>query len=512
MKKLLKAILVSSIFFTQINPIYASNTKISEKSSTKNQLSIYTLKTQNGYLSANTKNSTIYINEEDTSDNDQWIFKKNKDGYYIIYSFVSGQCLTLNKEKEIENSTVVLSEYKENALQHWKLRKDSNGSYFLSLSFSSNYALWVGKDGYIREYDSKETQKFNLSKKRNILNISKLKTSIDNICVDEKSDERGIFHVKIDGIESTGTVSSLILEVTPKNDKSCAKKLYFPIENKTSIDATIYAKDFNYESGNYSVKASFLLEGLYESEIDSYTCMVENSLENLKKSLEKCISSSIPSTEDWQIYLFDLQRGKEMNINSHKAQSASMIKMWVMGAVYKDYDRLIETYGKNLVDHYLSNMISWSQNWAWMGCVGLLGDGNYLKGTELVNEWAQENGYKDVETQYVDSYNYCSAKDAAQLFKDVYDKKFEHSQDMLQLFLDQKGYFKIPAAMPEGIVVANKTGDLLTTENDTALVYAPEGEIIMSIMSTGITRDPAFARENLRIMARMIYDWLNIFE
>lgn len=513
MKKILLAVLLTSLVLAQRNIVFANEnvnvTQMKSSSETSIKDGIYSIESVDGSMGVDLEEDTVYLNQSSFSDAEKWTIKKEKDNTYVIYSFVTGQCLSVSKKSNIKKAKVILTKYNNKDTQKWKLRTNSKGNYCLQSVIDENYALSFGETALMKDINSKEVGYFSISKIQDITDIDDISSSLESITVDKTSDEKGNFNVSIVGIETTGNPSSVILEVTPKSNKDKAQTIYYPIEGAEALNIPVCAKDFDYESGNYTVKCSILIDGLYVSEVGSYTCKVEDAFGNLKKKIEDYIAENTNSWEDWQVYLRDLEHDKEFDVNSHPAQSASMIKMWVMGKVYEDYDRLCETYGKDTIDYYLYYMISWSYNWGWMGLTECLGDGDYVKGTEMVNDWAHENGYNDVTTKYEDSNNACSTKDASQFFKDVYYGKYEHSEDMMSLFLQQMGYFKIPAAMPPGIVTANKTGDLNSTENDTCLVYAPEGDIIISIMSTGLEGNTESARANIRIMARMIYDFLN---
>ena len=57
-------------------------------------------------------------------------------------------------------------------------------------------------------------------------------------------------------------------------------------------------------------------------------------------------------------------------------------------------------------------------------------------------------------------------------------------------------------------MTANKTGELADTENDAAIIYAPQGTYIMSVMATGLN-DTETAQQMIRELSAMVYDFLN---
>lgn len=54
---------------------------------------------------------------------------------------------------------------------------------------------------------------------------------------------------------------------------------------------------------------------------------------------------------------------------------------------------------------------------------------------------------------------------------------------MLDLLLQQKLTGKIPAGIPKGVEVANKTGETDVTQHDAAIVFGPKTDYILCVMS-----------------------------
>lgn len=52
---------------------------------------------------------------------------------------------------------------------------------------------------------------------------------------------------------------------------------------------------------------------------------------------------------------------------------------------------------------------------------------------------------------------------------------------------------KIPSGITDGTVVANKTGELASVENDSAIIYSSNGVYIMCVMTQDLT-NTAIAR------------------
>ena len=89
----------------------------------------------------------------------------------------------------------------------------------------------------------------------------------------------------------------------------------------------------------------------------------------------------------------------------------------------------------------------------------------------------------------------------------MYNHRFAFSDSMLSLLHQQTRTWKIPAGIPEGVPTGNKTGELDNCENDAAIVYAPYGPFMLSVMSYNI-QYPGYAQAMIRTIASTVYDYL----
>ena len=64
----------------------------------------------------------------------------------------------------------------------------------------------------------------------------------------------------------------------------------------------------------------------------------------------------------WSVYVCDLVNNTEGAIQDARMQAASLIKLYIMGAVYENYDSIIAQYGQSSVDSNLYSMITVSDN------------------------------------------------------------------------------------------------------------------------------------------------------
>ena len=117
---------------------------------------------------------------------------------------------------------------------------------------------------------------------------------------------------------------------------------------------------------------------------------------------------------------------------------------------------------------------------------------DHAAGMEVVNAFAKAYGYedtsqgrdlKDVRDTPPPGENYTSVKDCGLFLKRVYEGTCispEASAKILELLKQQTRTWKIPAGVPEGVVTANKTGELSDTEND---VCIPPSALAMILAS-----------------------------
>ena len=106
------------------------------------------------------------------------------------------------------------------------------------------------------------------------------------------------------------------------------------------------------------------------------------------------IQGQLPADNgSWSVFVSDLINETEGSINDQTMQAASLIKLYIMGAIYENYDQIIGQYGKDSVDSNLHSMITVSDNDAANTLTTYLGGGNSSAGMQAVNSFCQERGY-----------------------------------------------------------------------------------------------------------------------
>lgn len=241
-------------------------------------------------------------------------------------------------------------------------------------------------------------------------------------------------------------------------------------------------------------------------------------LEELKEELETMVAGF---EGDWAVYVSDLTDGEYMDLNSHGVKAASLIKLYIMGAVMEQVEEgNLEENAQ--IDQLLQDMITVSDNESSNELVRRLSpDGtDHEAGMQVVNRFAQAYGYgdtsqgrdlRDYREVPAEGENYTSVRDCGLFLERIYHGdcvSAQASAKMLDLLKQQTRTWKIPAGVPEGVVTANKTGELSDTENDAAIVYSPGGDYVLCVTSTGLT-DTSAAQQNIVSISSTVYQYMN---
>ena len=233
--------------------------------------------------------------------------------------------------------------------------------------------------------------------------------------------------------------------------------------------------------------------------------------------------------EHWAVEVMDLNSGSTMKLQAEDSmQSASVIKIFIMGAVYeravyaaesgKELIPMQETYDGELKD-LLAAMITVSDNNAANELVTRLGQGDFEAGTAVVNEFCEEHGFKTTHlgrrflAENPTDDNYTSAADCTSFLSSLYNGTLlnvEASRKMLELLEGQTVKEKIPAGLPSYVETANKTGEmpsgygLGSIENDVAIVMNGRYPYILCVLSNNIA-DNGNAQSVIREISEKTY-------
>lgn len=236
------------------------------------------------------------------------------------------------------------------------------------------------------------------------------------------------------------------------------------------------------------------------------------TLTKLEKQLRSAINSYYGT---WSIYVKNLDTNETLCINNRKIYAASLIKLYAMGAAY---DRIGQGRLKeSSVSSTINSMITVSSNDAFNSIARSVG-------TSYINTWCKANGYNDTNQGHglsPSSNNYgltngsgsnvTTVKDCGNLLESIYRGTCvskSASQKMLNHLKHQQRRTKIPAGIPNGVTVANKTGETDDTTHDAAIVYSKGADYIICVMASTPGSGWSSAG-NIPKLSRIVYNYFN---
>lgn len=253
----------------------------------------------------------------------------------------------------------------------------------------------------------------------------------------------------------------------------------------------------------------------------TFTDNTDSSMDNLLNQVQSLLPTD---NGTWSVYVCNLLKDSDGTINDTPMQAASLIKLYIMGAVYENYGTIAQSHNSEEIDSNISAMISVSDNDAANTLVNWLGNGNDAAGMAKVNNFCQEHGFTSTQMNRLllagkeNGDNYTSVKDCGTFLKQIYQvvngtlpsSTLTNADAMYFQLKTQQRKNKIPAQLPEGVGTANKTGELDTVENDAAIIYdtAKGIDLVVCFMSQDLT-DTGAAQSTIVADARAIYGYYN---
>lgn len=294
------------------------------------------------------------------------------------------------------------------------------------------------------------------------------------------------------------------------------------------------------DSANTLISQADQLDQLKEQEKQQQTTENEGSGSNESSAVNESFTDNSDSSMDsllsqvktllpqdngtWSVYVCNLLKDSNGVINNTPMQAASLIKLYIMGAVYDNYDAISQSHGGDTVDSNISSMITVSDNDAANALVNWLGNGDDGAGMAKVNEFCQNHDFTSTQMNRMllsgneNGDNYTSARDCGTFLKEIYqisngtisDSTLPNAEAMYYQLKMQQRKNKIPAQMPDGVHTANKTGELDTVENDAAIIFdtAKGIDLVICFMSQDLN-DTATAQNTIATDARAIYGYYN---
>ncbi len=217
-----------------------------------------------------------------------------------------------------------------------------------------------------------------------------------------------------------------------------------------------------------------------------------NDYEEIKAELAGEINNIIQGKQGvWSVYVKNLETGMSLEINNREFIAASVIKLYNMITLYDEIDK----GNLEMTDSLRSNleqMITVSSNAASNAIVTTIGRGSFDDGAKKVTSCAESLGCTGTYEQHMlyddqipsNGKNRTSVVDCGIVLEKIYLKQCiseKYDMEMLELLKKQTRDFKIPANLPDDVVVANKTGENSNVESDVGIVFSPECDYIICI-------------------------------
>ena len=348
---------------------------------------------------------------------------------------------------------------------------------------------------------------------RSLDKLASLQTKVNKLqkSVQEVSDSAAELSSKADQLDALypddPTVSSAAAAAS-------SAEVQGPSAQEESTD-TSAASDSSEASGSKDSSSSTQEEGILSpSSGSTFTDNSDSSMDNLLNQVQSLLPTD---NGTWSVYVCNLAKNTEGTINDQQMQAASLIKLYIMGAVYEDYDSLSSKYSKDQLDNALNSMITVSDNDAANTLTTYLGGGDSAAGMQAVNSFCQAHGYDQTHMGRMllasneNDDNYTSVGDCGHLLQEIYKQDtsgYTHAADMFNLLKAQTRCNKIPAQLPEGVKTANKTGELDNVENDAGIIYDSKNDVVIVFMSQNLS-SAGSAQNTIATLSRTIYDYYN---
>lgn len=225
------------------------------------------------------------------------------------------------------------------------------------------------------------------------------------------------------------------------------------------------------------------------------------------------------------IYYKDLQTGAVYEKDSHMIfYSASLYKLWIMGEMFRQIDKgtlkkeevltqTVPTLNKKFgiasesaelregtitfsVEDALENMITVSSNYAAL----LLSDRLRLSNvSNFLQTYAMKESNIGVPPK-------TSPWDIGHYFETLYKEALVgplYSREMIAILKRQQLNDRLPKYLPESLEIAHKTGELDGYKHDAGIIFTPNGDYILVVLSK--SNDEIYAAETIAQISKEVY-------
>ncbi len=267
-----------------------------------------------------------------------------------------------------------------------------------------------------------------------------------------------------------------------------------------------------YFNENYELVKNHWIGSKYVGKTGAYNPDKKRKLGSLESSLRGALRSY---SGTWAVYVQNLDTGESFSINNQSMYAASLIKLYALGAAYERIAQ--KRLSESSVTSTLRNMICISDNYSFNQTVRRVG-------ISYINTWCRANGYTQTNQgrglepsgnsaglNNGSGRNMTSVRDCGKFLASVYYRSCvskSASAKMLNLLKNQERRWKIPAGIPSGVTVANKTGETNDYTHDAAIVYSKGADYILVVMGHTPGSGWSSAR-HITSISRIVYNYFN---
>lgn len=308
-------------------------------------------------------------------------------------------------------------------------------------------------------------------------------------------------------------------EATTQIEKYCKEVLALEYANEPGYESAnqkFEAAKQIFASRRFRNKSVKLILERAQKHMDS---LEENPLLNYDiAQLENIITDTLSGTAgNWSVYFEIPGTDFQIESNNRTVNAASTIKLFNMITLYDELNRgrLIMT---DALAAQLHAMITVSSNPDSNAVATAIGGGSFAVGANKVTALAHTLGATDTQEEHMiydvktitPGRNTTSVRDCATVLRKLYFGECvspQYDSVMLDLLKQQTRNFKIPLYLPEGTVVAHKTGENSEVELDVGIVYSPNCDYILCVSVTDFGN--AGVRHTIGELSEAIYTYLN---
>lgn len=309
----------------------------------------------------------------------------------------------------------------------------------------------------------------------------------------------------------TGCAHSEALGVSPKDDNSAqTSRTADRRESITTDEEEVTTEEDTVTVTVTVTEAASAEETPTPEEEEPYDDL--SALEDIINEQMQCCGAS------WSVYVQDLDTGAELDIDPAWYYPASLIKIFALAACYEQIE---EGYiNEDYVYRELEDMIEVSDNYAFNDIVWQLG-------AYYITDWCQQNDYEDtvqchglypaynadgLQLDIGSGFNCTTASDCGRLLASIYRGECVSeyaSEQMMEILSKQENRSKIPAGLPEGVKVANKTGETEVECHDAAIVCSDGADYVLVVMIETYYDDAYSYEYNIAQLSQKVYEYFN---